>query len=261
MFCGNCGCKVKDDDIFCPNCGNRLESVNRGGAYTEQEKQGNTYESRRNMDYRSTNSYEQSMAQKGKKKETPLLAYSLMGMVIVILIVAIGWGGYHLWKMGDEKDIYVAPSVASTDPENENEDDEQIVIEGGEGTTAPSATAIATSVPTVTSTPAPTQTPTISYESSGDYIFPDSSTSYLTRSQIVALSGYDMYLARNEIYARHGRIFRNEDLKQYFGGKSWYIPSYQPDEFDAVQETIFNTYEKENIKLIKSIEEEFGYDY
>ncbi len=83
------------------------------------------------------------------------------------------------------------------------------MFSGSVNMVTPTPTVISTPVPTVTSTPLPTQIPVINYVNTGDYIFPDSSSSYLTRSQVVALSGYDMYLARNEIYARHGRIFRN----------------------------------------------------
>ena len=31
-----------------------------------------------------------------------------------------------------------------------------------------------------------------------------------------------IYLALNEIYARHGYIFKNEDLQNYFMGQVWY---------------------------------------
>ncbi len=72
------------------------------------------------------------------------------------------------------------------------------MFSGSVNMVTPSPTVISTPVPTVTSTPLPTQTPVINYVNTGDYIFPDSSSSYLIRSQVVALSGYDMYLARNE---------------------------------------------------------------
>jgi tryptophanase len=38
---------------------------------------------------------------------------------------------------------------------------------------------------------------------------------------------------RNEIYARHGRIFKDVGLQNYFSAQSWYIPRYPQDQFPA----------------------------
>lgn len=58
----------------------------------------------------------------------------------------------------------------------------------------------------------------------------------------------DLRLARNEIFARHGYIFRSDDLLQYFGRKSWYKPN------DDFHDDMFSNMEKQNIELIKSYE-------
>ena len=44
------------------------------------------------------------------------------------------------------------------------------------------------------------------------------------------LSKADLRLARNEILARHGRIFNSDDLKTYFEGKSWYSGTVAPED-------------------------------
>ena len=56
-----------------------------------------------------------------------------------------------------------------------------------------------------------------------------------------------IYLAKNEIYARHGYIFQNESLNNYFKGQLWYAPLVKAEEFD---DSVFNEYEKENLKLL-----------
>lgn len=56
-----------------------------------------------------------------------------------------------------------------------------------------------------------------------------------------------IHLAKNEIYARHGYIFKDEDLNNYFKGCAWYHPLYNSDEFD---DSIFNEYEKKNLELL-----------
>ena len=43
---------------------------------------------------------------------------------------------------------------------------------------------------------------------SDEYIIPYSNTRYLTDADLDSLSEWDLKLARNEIYARHGRRFR-----------------------------------------------------
>ena len=41
-----------------------------------------------------------------------------------------------------------------------------------------------------------------------------------------------IHLAKNEIYARHGYIFKNEDLYNYFMGCVWYNPTCKAEDFD-----------------------------
>ena len=59
-----------------------------------------------------------------------------------------------------------------------------------------------------------------------------------------------LYLALNEIYARHGYIFRNEDLQNYFMGQVWYTPLVEGENFS---DEVFNEYEKENLKILLKI--------
>lgn len=76
-----------------------------------------------------------------------------------------------------------------------------------------------------------------------DYVLPESNTRYYSQTEIDALNEHDLFIARNEIYARHGRKFDNEELKNYFASKSWYVPQYAAKEFDDFGDTKFNEYE------------------
>lgn len=87
--------------------------------------------------------------------------------------------------------------------------------------------------------------------SDSDYILEGSDSRYITKDEIENFSEADLRLAKNEIYARHGRIFDSEDLKDYFESKSWYKGTVNPDDFD---EGVLNKYEKANIDLIRSRE-------
>lgn len=85
----------------------------------------------------------------------------------------------------------------------------------------------------------------------GDYILPTSSSAYLTRGDLAGLSQEQLRLARNEIYARHGRKFKAKELQDYFNSKSWYVGTIDSNSF---KDDYLNAYEKENIKLIQSLE-------
>ena len=52
------------------------------------------------------------------------------------------------------------------------------------------------------------------YEVSG-YIFYDSDTRYLTDEDLRGLSSWELKIARNEIYARRGRLFNDSSLNQF----------------------------------------------
>ncbi len=58
--------------------------------------------------------------------------------------------------------------------------------------------------------------------SKGEYIIADSSARLLTETDLQGLSKAQLELARNEIFARHGRAFKRADIQNYFESKSWY---------------------------------------
>ena len=95
--------------------------------------------------------------------------------------------------------------------------------------------------------------------SKGDYMLPDSASRRYSTSELEKLSDWELYIARNEIYARHGRRFQNQDLQSYFNGKDWYTPRYSPEEFDA-NVTLSDT-ELANAEAIRSIEQSRGSEY
>lgn len=64
------------------------------------------------------------------------------------------------------------------------------------------------------------------------YILPDSSARLLTLDDISGLSLAELELARNEIYARHGRRFVTDYIQEYFNSQQWYSGTIDPDDFD-----------------------------
>lgn len=86
---------------------------------------------------------------------------------------------------------------------------------------------------------------------SSEYIISDSNSVYLTEKDLSHLTLEQLRLARNEIYARHGRLFKDSSLQNYFNSCSWYSGTIAADDFS---ESVFNSYEEKNVLLICKVE-------
>ncbi|XCP84529.1 YARHG domain-containing protein [Roseburia hominis] len=89
-----------------------------------------------------------------------------------------------------------------------------------------------------------------------DYIIADSNSRYVSVSELEGLSKEELSRARNEIYARHGRKFKDAGLQSYFDSKAWYSGTVNPDDFS---DGMLNEYEKKNAETILSYEKSKGY--
>ena len=82
----------------------------------------------------------------------------------------------------------------------------------------------------------------------GKNILPNSGFELLTEADVAGLSPAELRLARNEIYARHGRSFKDAEIRKYFESCSWYKvkKSYNYSNESAN----LNSIEKANINFI-----------
>ncbi len=87
-----------------------------------------------------------------------------------------------------------------------------------------------------------------------EYILWNSSEEYLTESELSGLSAKELTYARNEIYARHGYIFKSDELNNYFGSLSWYNPD---PNFNGTLHGI----EESNVAFIKNYQEKYNLMY
>ena len=88
------------------------------------------------------------------------------------------------------------------------------------------------------------------------YILSNSNSAYIIEKDLEKLTKEQLRIALNELYARHGYIFNNEELKTYFESKSWYQGTVNSDSFN---ESVFNEYETVNKDFIAKYMEEKGY--
>jgi len=82
-----------------------------------------------------------------------------------------------------------------------------------------------------------------------EYIIKGSDTRYLTNFDLSALTKEQLAIARNEIFARHGYVFKTQDYIDYFNSKSWYKP-------DPNYSGNLSDIEEYNVNLIKQYESE-----
>lgn len=83
------------------------------------------------------------------------------------------------------------------------------------------------------------------------YILPNSSTEYLSWEDYGHLSLWELVLARNEIFARHGRLFQDPDIQAYFNSCSWYEGTIAPENFDT---SVLSEIEVSNVWTLKAAE-------
>ncbi len=60
-----------------------------------------------------------------------------------------------------------------------------------------------------------------------------------------------IHVLKNQIYAMHGYIFKDEDLDNYFRGLLWYTPQYTAEEFD---DSVFNETERHNLEILAELD-------
>lgn len=153
-------------------------------------------------------------------------------------------------------------------------------------TPTPEPTATPTPEPTPTPTPEPTPTPvpvaTITVYGGieapeEDFIFPESSSEYLTMERMDEVLGSDdeytrhklSQLAINELLARYGYTFTADrqtaqDARDAFEDKGWYqaVQRINPsNDYETLLNSYFNTYEKANFRALNDWQKANGVWY
>ncbi|MDO5540316.1 MAG: YARHG domain-containing protein [Eubacteriales bacterium] len=87
------------------------------------------------------------------------------------------------------------------------------------------------------------------------YVIPDVSSRYISSGELSNFSNLYLLIARNEIYARHGYIFNDQNIARYFNCKNWYYGTTSSKNFS---DAVFNDYEKSNLDVILTEESRRG---
>lgn len=247
MFCRYCGKEIPDTAKFCRYCGKNLEAAEGKQTVQQPEKQ----------------MVRQSEKQPEKKKNVVLL---ILCVVLALLLVAVV--GLTVIKIvndnissdrqeeQEQRDRDDRDRRKETDKEDkEGKEEDNLPMEGTEAgmpehEESASASQAESETPEEMVLEAPQEVETV------QYILPESNSRFLTKDDLEGLTQEECRLARNELFARHGRIFQDESLRTYFESLEWYHGTVLPEDFD---ESVFNEYEFANRDLIVEYEKEQGY--
>ncbi len=186
--------------------------------------------------------------------------------LLVVMIVLFGIGGGLLFKLmlDDAKSNRVVnqetnqettatTTQASDEADSKQAEEEENTKTAEEESTKKStkdtkSTKKSTSVETNNKTTAKQNTAKNDY-----YIIPGSDSRYLNYNDIAGLSSWEIKLAKNEIYARYGRKFKNSDIQSHFDDQMWYSGTVSASNDSSIENKL-NKYERENIEFLKKYE-------
>lgn len=246
MYCKKCGKALRPTDRFCQGCGTPIpvQSTNLNGQpYGGSQRQsGSKWHSGKGMGEPTEN--------RGIFMGVLIgLGVVLIAVLIVLIVVLIkdpkssGEAG-----VSDQQMEEMVDAEERTKDSMASESAEEVSEESMEEAEDSQQTQDSVSMGRLTG------------EKSTGFLFADSDSRYLDRSELENLSKEELSYARNEIYARRGRMFNSEELQAYFDSQDWYVPLYSPEDFDSLGgDNVLNEYELANKNLIVEVEKEKGY--
>lgn len=243
MYCSKCGYELQDGTNFCRKCGSKniyntlITNEKKSTFDVTASKDINTNQTTP-KDISSNHSTSkgintnQTTSKDINTNRTKHKGFIICG--VLLLLLSVGFGSYYISvskffsdKAKDAAEVSTKKKIIPID----------------------NSTNIASTKKT--DVPTPTKTTDINnINSPGYYIFPKSGTEKLLDSDISKLNKENLILARNEIFARHGFVFKTEEYKSYFSNKSWYKPNPAFKGFDGE----LNDVEVYNINFIKKYE-------
>lgn len=257
MKCEICKTNLTEQDKFCPVCGRKVENNSNyqtnnnafnNGPYDQYQNQGG-YNQQQYNQYQNSG-YNQGYPQPPKSGGDGMLKM-LLAIGIILLMIAIGALIFMLVSSRSSSETEV---TEATQDKSGVDSDEKEVEEDEDDDDQNGTVIINSDVDSSKSDNVSSSNSSNSSSSSGKtsgYIISGSNSRYLTSSDLSSLSSWELKLARNEIYARHGRRFNDSDIQAYFDSKDWYSGTISPENFS---DSVLNEYESSNAIYIKQYE-------
>lgn len=285
MQCPNCGNELKNESKFCKYCGNpviqdkvKKQDINNTDILSEEKcvKCGNSIvpgnafcihcgTAVSNGNQTRKVAFEQSSVQEKQKTEKKSGKKFLKIFLIVTLFIAIILLVVVFIYMKKDSQKEVAENVQSALselPKDENEvlagKEDAMNVNLSESFSEESSENTENSISSESEEIVEPLDESHVENTVKEYILPDSNIRYISKSELSGLTAEECRLARNELYARHGRKFDDEGLQNYFNSFDWYTPTIEGKDFE---ESMLNEYEVANRDLIVEYEKELGYRF
>ena len=283
MFCTKCGNELPVNAKFCTKCGTKVEAFQPGAiqpnptpqrasvpqqestqqqtpvrqaspAPQPQQKKNEKVTKTKNSEKISNKNKNETE----KKSGSGAMVYLLIGaavliIILIAIIVLLFIKGNQPAKQDDITDKPVVTTEQTTETEMSTEQTDRKDVSGQQEASEKTSEVINKEDTTGNEDMG---TDGAVGEEEAEYILPESASRLLTEADLENLTQEDLRIARNEIYARHGRKFLDEGLQEYFNGKSWYNGTIEPDDF---KEDMLSEIERTNEDIIVNYETKMGY--
>lgn len=230
MYCYKCGYELKDVTNFCGKCGSK--NVYDNQIPIEKKLAFEATTTSKEVNAKQITPSEIITKQIKQTKQTKPKVFIILG--VLILLLSLGFGSYYISITKFFSDNSTNSKKAST---------ESKVIPKDDNVNKDSS--VKSDVPTSVD-----KTDIHDINSPEYYILPKSGSEKLLDSDVSILPKENLALARNEIFARHGFVFKDERFKSYFATKSWYKPNPNFKDNDGE----LNNIEIYNVELISKYE-------
>ena len=275
MFCTKCGKQVRDGLKYCTNCGAPIKQhesaatgsqsrIVAGGKVNLKKDDDNVKpaavsQPSNSISFNTVNTGGNAPVKKPKKnKGIKIAIITILGIILAILLIVfalVQTGVISISVSDNEKQESTLDKSKSSKREIEKERRAKEKESESEASTVPTVDQTEpNTMPTVAQTESVTVPSTVAMNS--EFILPDSSTRVLDKSELAGFTAEQCRLARNEIYAKHGRMFDDAGLQNYFNSRSWYHGTTPADRFS---DTMLSDIEIQNRNLIITYEKEMGY--
>lgn len=242
MFCSNCGKELPGDALFCPSCGKQLSQSGRNSFEQQSVQEAVAINAAHGTSPKITAPMPPISISEQPSRHSPESRESLSVTIAACLAAILLAGTAGMFFLADREEEAASSS-------SENATSEQV-----EQPSKESADALPEQNPERRETASPAPLPVV------EYVLPESDYRVYSESELRQLSPWELYVARNEIYARYGRTFSNKDLATYFNSCSWYREAISPEDFDSMESPL-SSVEKQNVEAIRAVEEEKGSPY
>lgn len=275
MFCSKCGKQIRDGLKYCTNCGAPIEQCedyknsNTGnsdrilaGGKVNLKKDDSALspvavlQSGNSNDADTENTNKNSTVKKPKKnKGFKIVIITILGIILAILLIFFALIQSGFISISIENNEKQESVLDKSDKPSKKENDRKAKEKERESEERTMPT-VSQNEPDTVPTVSQTETAPTTVALNNDFVLPDSSIRVLDKSELAGLTAEQCRIARNEIYAKHGRMFDDAGLQNYFNSCSWYHGTIPADRFS---DTMLSDIEIQNRNLIVSYEKEKGY--